>query len=25
MANAIMHAIGAQVARPDQQVIALAG
>ncbi|WP_313357310.1 ubiquinone-dependent pyruvate dehydrogenase [Microbacterium sp.] len=25
MANAIMHAIGAQTARPDQQVIALAG
>jgi len=25
MANAIMHAIGAQVARPDRQVIALAG
>src|SRR5690606_38129300 len=25
MANAVMHAIGAQVARPDQQVIALAG
>ena len=25
MANAVMHAIGAQTARPDQQVIALAG
>jgi pyruvate dehydrogenase (quinone) len=25
MANALMHAIGAQVARPDQQVVALAG
>ena len=25
MANALMHGIGAQVARPDQQVIALAG
>ena len=25
MANAVMHAIGAQVARPDQQVIAFAG